>query len=145
MICLGPLSSEQIEALACGHRLHATCLERHRSTHRQAFAVGVAFGTSEGSSGARYPLCNAWVGLPAANASEERWFEWAPERLVSSALGFIYQSRWHAEGEDRSADAEREFIFERLRLAKERTSILRGESAICVSWVRQWLASVARL
>ena len=118
-ICLEPLSKEKDEALACGHRLHSACLERNRTTHREAFRLGVLAGTSGGMSGARCPLCNAWTGMPPAAAEEQSWFEWTPLRLVRSAMGFIYQSRWQAEGEDRSMAAELDFIAEHIRLARD--------------------------
>jgi hypothetical protein len=114
-ICTEPFTSEAtLHKFGCGHLVHSACWRAHSSAHAADF---ISSRGSSGQSGARCPLCNAWDG-PSVGRGEQPWYERAPSQLVQMCLGYVYQSRWQAAGEDRSADDEVAFISDRIRLAK---------------------------
>ena len=113
-ICHEAFTSEaKVHNFGCGHHVHNDCWNAHSSVH---FAEFISSGGSAGQSGARCPMCNAWDGPSAA--WEGPWYERTPNELVIMCLGYVYQSRWQAAGEDRSMEDEEAFITDRIRLAK---------------------------
>jgi len=126
-ICMEPLNAPgvRLESLGCGHRLHRKCWTQHCKAHA---ATLLASHGDRGQSGARCPLCNAWHGfgavletdevdpLPSSALPSRAWFMQPARALIHQMLGYVYQARWQAVGQDRSVQQECAFIDERFRL-----------------------------
>lgn len=113
-ICLEDFKPESLlHKFGCGHVVHSACWSAHSMKHGAEFISSRGQG---GQSGARCPVCNAWDGPTLGR--EKPWYERTANELLVMALGYIFQSRWQAVGEDRSAEEEVAFIADRVRLAK---------------------------
>lgn len=128
-ICQESLSREEgghapLHRFSCGHTVHVTCWAAHTKVHVEiADARGIA-GHGQAHAATRCPLCRAWDGERNGCWGGETWYDISAMKLLAGGLAFVYQSRWQAAGEDRSAAQETEFVVECFARAKRDGSSL---------------------